>query len=313
MKIIIDCDPGVDDLQAIMLALAAEHVEVIAITTVGGNTIVDQTYINTKKILENCSRTDIPVFKGCKINLMGYEPSTDSYFGSDGMCEMNLKYDEIMPEQQLNSAQALLHYVEKYPSEIHLVAIGPLTNLAVAYLNDSSFPQKLASLHVMGGDRSEKTVNNVTPYAEFNCYSDPAAWNLVMNNFKLGGNNKINVIDFKFCGENVLPLEFLNSYYNNPLAENNVNKKALLLKMTYSFMSKKFNSFGDVTADPFSMFVCIYPTYKFTGRTAAIEKIHMEGEMFGHTTFRYDDNGHLFLIDEIDFDSFCRIMLESIN
>ena len=70
-KIIIDCDAGVDDAQAILLALSAQDVEVIAITCVAGNTPIDKVCVNVLKVLELCNRTDIPVFKGAVGPLLG--------------------------------------------------------------------------------------------------------------------------------------------------------------------------------------------------------------------------------------------------
>lgn len=70
-KIIIDCDAGIDDAQAILLALSAQDVEVIAITCVAGNTPIDKVCVNVLKVLELCNRTDIPVFKGASGPLLG--------------------------------------------------------------------------------------------------------------------------------------------------------------------------------------------------------------------------------------------------
>lgn len=70
-KIIIDCDAGIDDAQAILLALSAPAVEVIAITCVAGNTPIDKVCVNVLKVLELCNRTDIPVFKGASGPLLG--------------------------------------------------------------------------------------------------------------------------------------------------------------------------------------------------------------------------------------------------
>lgn len=70
-KLIIDCDAGIDDAQAILLALSAEDVEVVAITCVAGNTPIDKVCVNVLKVLELCDRTDIPVFKGATGPLLG--------------------------------------------------------------------------------------------------------------------------------------------------------------------------------------------------------------------------------------------------
>ena len=70
-KLIIDCDAGIDDAQAILLALSQDHVEVLAITCVAGNTPIDKVCVNVLKVLEMCDRTDIPVFKGATGPLLG--------------------------------------------------------------------------------------------------------------------------------------------------------------------------------------------------------------------------------------------------
>lgn len=212
IKIIIDCDPGVDDMEAILMAIASKNAEIIAITTVCGNSDSEQAYKNAINILSYCGINNIPVYKSTKCNLSGKEVCSDGFFGDDGLGNINLKNAEYKQEK-MSSNEALNYYANKYPNEIHLLAVGPLTNLAISYLTDNKFPQKLASLYIMGGDVSETTKDNMTPFAEFNTYSDIFAWKLVLEKFRLKNNQLIQLLDLTACQKHVMPYEFLDKLY----------------------------------------------------------------------------------------------------
>ncbi|XP_013384576.1 uncharacterized protein LOC106154681 [Lingula anatina] len=181
-KLIIDVDTGVDDAQAIMMALACPDVDVLAITCVNGNTMLDQVYINTLRVLKTCDRMDIPVYKGTYKSLIGHDLSSEGqrYHGSDGLgdCpEAEPPYPNLI--QTEHASIALLKLVNKYPGEITLVTLAPLTNIAVALRLEHNFTKKLKELFIMGGNI--EGVGNVTTSAEFNFCTDPEAANVVLN------------------------------------------------------------------------------------------------------------------------------------
>lgn len=184
-KIIIDVDTGVDDAQAIMLALSRSDIEVLAITCVAGNVHVniDQVCLNTLKVLKVCKRLDIPVYKGAAGALTsdGSSGGRSLGHGSDGLGDTDLQVDVdlslIKPD---DAATALTGLVHKHPGEITLVALAPLTNIAQAMKLDSDFGKKLKNVTIMGGNIEGKGSTNYV-CAEYNFGSDTEAAQFVLN------------------------------------------------------------------------------------------------------------------------------------
>ena len=176
-KIIIDTDPGVDDAHAILLALAHPGVRVEAITTVNGNVSLEKTTANALKILDVAGK-DIPVFAGCAAPLINTPAHASFVHGTDGLGDCNLPASRRKVEKD-HAANALVRLANEHPGEITLVAIGPLTNLAVALRLDPDLPGKFNKLVIMGGAHHGRgNTANVT--AEFNFFTDPEAAAMVL-------------------------------------------------------------------------------------------------------------------------------------
>ncbi|KAK3590505.1 hypothetical protein CHS0354_037552 [Potamilus streckersoni] len=178
---IIDTDAGVDDANAILMALSYPDVEVVGITTVSGNILVKQVTVNVLRVLKVANRTDIPVYYGCEEPLLGVRKSNGiHYHGTDGLGDvpdsstldkMNLK-DE-------HAVQALLRMSRQFEGELTLVCLGPLTNIAVALRIDPCFGTRLKNCFIMGGNHQGR--GNVTVSAEFNFNYDPEAAFIVLS------------------------------------------------------------------------------------------------------------------------------------
>ncbi|XP_041368237.1 probable uridine nucleosidase 2 [Gigantopelta aegis] len=178
---VIDTDAGVDDAHAILMALAAPRVDVIGLTTVTGNTSAAQVAKNLLRLLRVVDRLDIPIYRGCEVVLMGGKKNPDyNYHGIDGFGDVpdpNPPDESIIKTQ--HGVQALLHLSRVHPGEITLVALGPLTNIAMAIRLDPDFGKRLKSCYVMGGNY--RGIGNITPTAEFNFYMDPEAAHIVLS------------------------------------------------------------------------------------------------------------------------------------
>jgi purine nucleosidase len=170
-KIIIDTDCGVDDAASMLLAFASPLAEVIALTTVHGNTSAANATANCLKVLDLVGR-DIPVYPGCASPLVA-EPHYAAYVhGEDGLGDAGIPVSQRQPRKK-HAAQALVDLANEHPGQIDLIAIGPLTNLAVAQQLDPELSSKFASLTIMGGAVYAKGNINIT--AEFNIYVDAEA------------------------------------------------------------------------------------------------------------------------------------------
>jgi len=182
-RIIIDTDPGVDDAHAIMLAFAHPGVRVEAITTVAGNVGLDRTTANACTILDalGIPLGQTPIFAGCDRALVGSDSRAAHVHGDDGLGNSHYP-PSPRPVEKEHAALALIRMATQSPGEISLVAIGPLTNVALATRLDPSLPQKFKRLVVMGG-AIRGTGNMPNPSTEFNIYTDPEAAAIVFQSW----------------------------------------------------------------------------------------------------------------------------------
>jgi purine nucleosidase len=179
MKLIIDTDPGVDDAHALMAALAYPGAEVGAITTVMGNVPLTSTTQNACRILDAMDM-DVPVYAGCACALLQTASWATEFHGADGLGDADVPTSGRRVEPD-HAVHAILRMVNQQPGEWTLLAIGPLTNLALATRLDPAFPEKVAQLVVMGG--AIRGLGNKTPSAEFNIYADPEAAAIVLGSW----------------------------------------------------------------------------------------------------------------------------------
>lgn len=177
-RFIIDTDPGVDDAHAILLTLAHPDVQVEAITTVNGNVDLDLTTANALKILDMAGR-DVPVYRGCDRPLINRPESAAYVHGADGLGDCGIPESKKQVQSE-HAVRALVRLANENPGEFTLVAIGPLTNLAVALSLDPDLPMKFKQLVIMGGAIYSKG-NTESVTAEFNIQSDPEAAHIVFS------------------------------------------------------------------------------------------------------------------------------------
>ena len=171
-RIIIDTDPGIDDAAAIFLALASPELSVEAVTTVFGNGTVEACTRNALILLETAGRSDIPVYPGAGKPLLR-EPTIGSHVhGGDALGDAGVP-DPKGQAQQKHAAWALVERVMASPGEITLMALGPLTNVALALSIEPRMAQALRELILMGG--AVLTYGNVSEVASANLYNDPEA------------------------------------------------------------------------------------------------------------------------------------------
>ncbi|MDR4478772.1 MAG: nucleoside hydrolase [Nitrospira sp.] len=182
-KVIIDTDPGVDDALAILLALASPELEVVGLTTVCGNVPVGQATKNLFRIL-NLAKTPpgLLVGQGAARPLEEDLVTAEQVHGNDGLGELDSvltdegtpRYPQVRLPSVLSTAQDVWNEcVRRYPDEVTLITLGPLTNVALALKVNPLTVQKFRSVIVMGGALG--VPGNIAPAAEFNMYVDPHA------------------------------------------------------------------------------------------------------------------------------------------
>ncbi|MDB5666514.1 nucleoside hydrolase [Cypionkella sp.] len=181
-KIIIDTDPGQDDAFAILLALGSpEDLEVLGIVAVAGNVPLALTQKNSRMICELAGRSDVKVYAGCDRPLKRKLVTAEHVHGKTGLDGPVLP-DPVMPLQAQHGVDFIIETLRREPSgTVTLCPLGPLTNVAQAFLQAPDVVGRVQEIVLMGGAYFE--VGNITPAAEFNIYVDPEAAEIV---FKSG-------------------------------------------------------------------------------------------------------------------------------
>lgn len=178
LPLIIDCDPGVDDAVALLLALAApEALDVLAITTVAGNVGGALTARNACLVRELAGRPEVPVFAGLDRPLVRAPVAADHFHGESGLGDLPVRAPARGPE----TAGAVDHLVQTLRSrpagDVTLAVTGPMTNLAAAMREAPDIVARIRQVVAMGGARREG--GNITASAEYNIHADPHAAEIV--------------------------------------------------------------------------------------------------------------------------------------
>jgi pyrimidine-specific ribonucleoside hydrolase len=174
-RVIIDTDPGVDDALALLLAMRSPELKIEAITPVAGNVPLELTLPNALRMVEIAGRTDIPVAAGARAPLARRLVTAAYAHGENGLGGAVFPEPKIKPVAQ-PAAELIRQIVRKYPGEVTLIPVGPLTNIATALNLDAELANLVRGIVLMGGSLSG---GNITPAAEFNIYVDPEAARIV--------------------------------------------------------------------------------------------------------------------------------------
>ena len=172
-SLIIDCDPGVDDAVALFLAFAAPELELLAVTTVGGNVPAALTQRNARIIRQIAGREDVPVFGGAERPLKRPPAGASEFHGVEGLGDLE-PFEPTGIVGDGPAANAIVDLVMSRPEgSVAIAILGPMTNLALAMRRERRLAKRLGPVVIMGGARSEG--GNVTASAEFNIWADPDA------------------------------------------------------------------------------------------------------------------------------------------
>merc|ERR1712136_284958 len=273
-KILLDCDTGADDAVALMMLLKATNIATcVGITCVQGNTSLDNVVMNNLRVLKLFNRiNDVPLYRGCNspiITTHKKNESAENVHGNDGMGNQPehppaVNNDLLTHVQTDHAVQAIINLSKKYEGELKLVAVGPLTNVAMAVKLDPELPSRLKALYIMGGSRHCK--GNITPTAEFNFYFDPEAAYITLHAFS--GKCPVHVIDWDYCKDNPLPEPWVEDWLSNPesiIPGEKVNPgKQSFLKMVLQDVRKFYRLYFENSllsiCDAYAMAVALDPS-----------------------------------------------------
>jgi purine nucleosidase len=171
-KLILDCDPGIDDALAIMLTLGSDELELLGITTVAGNISVAQTTINAQRVCAAAGVPDVVVAAGCETPLIAHSISGAHIHGESGLGRVRWPVLDGHLHDQHAIDFLISTVLDHAPGEVAIVATGPLTNVALALRREPRLAGRVAEVVLMAGST---TRGNITPAAEFNAFADPEA------------------------------------------------------------------------------------------------------------------------------------------
>lgn len=166
-----DVDPGCDDAVMLALALGHEAIDVVGLSTVAGNSTIENTTRNALAILELADRGSVPVARGCGRPLVGDLTTAEWVHGERGI---RGDLPASIPDPiETHGAEYLVEQARTYGEDLTVAAVGPQTNLAVALAIEPDLPELVGDIYLMGG--AALTVGNTTPMAEANVYNDAEA------------------------------------------------------------------------------------------------------------------------------------------
>lgn len=182
-KVILDCDPGMDDSMAIVMAAKAPQLELLAVTTVSGNYPVEVTSVNARKVLEMLGRQDIPAAKGMAHPMVRPAPPDPFTHGSDGQAE-NFLPDPSMPLAEEHAVDLMIRLIQENPGEVTVLCTGPMSNLAMALVKEPELAGQIAGVVAISGmfglnQYAFQNATGDTPQSEWNVYVDPEAAKIV--------------------------------------------------------------------------------------------------------------------------------------
>ncbi len=297
-NIIIDCDPGIDDSLAIMLALSSKEINVVGITIVCGNTPVQLGFENAKKILKQMNRLDVPIYIGENEPLKKtYTDALDTH-GADGLGESFLP-DVCGYEQTKTAIEFMAETLKKIPCSV--IAIGPLTNLAKLIAYDEGAFNQIEQLISMGGNY--RSHGNCSPVAEYNYWEDPEAANIVyehMTKIK----KQIHMVGLDVTRKIVLTPNLL--AYMNRLDANVGSFIQKITKFYFDFHWKQEHLIGCVINDPLAIAYCIDPSIcsGFSAYTTVETKGITRGQTVVDAYRFYQQKPNAFVLTEVDHKKF---------
>eukprot|EP01041_Mallomonas_annulata_P001565 gene1565-3026_t len=217
-NIIIDCDPGLDDAVALLLAFASPELNILGITATAGNVSVRKTQYNARRLCEVADKSDLKVFAGCPRSILRRYSARDNRNPEEDFLtpmnanvmpgdivsspkQSNTRYNvttsvstldihgncglrgsnlppPTMPLQEEHAVNFIINAIHLHPNDITLVCTGPLTNLATAIIMSPNISTKISKIVLMGGSMG---MGNITPAAEYNFYADPEAARIIFS------------------------------------------------------------------------------------------------------------------------------------
>ncbi len=297
-RILIDCDPGLDDAVALLAACQSPLLDVVAITTVAGNVGGAQTAQNGRIIRTLADSEDIPVHAGAPRPILRDPVTAEDFHGTTGLGGLDVP-EPSAPLSPTHAVNALIEHCRAAKSDpLTLVMTGPMTNMALALTMAPDIMEGISEIVLMGG--ADREGGNITPFAEFNIYADPHAAAAVFG-----------------CG---LPIRCLSLDVTHTLRTTkdrlsqvravDTSQADYAAAFLEASCKLEFSAKGRRDAplhDPSTVIALAYP-HLFEGRRAHVSVVTQEGEQFGRTIPHFADDGPVLWYDKADVEGVFKVL-----
>ena len=301
IPVIIDCDPGVDDSAALLLACQIPELDIRAVTTVAGNVGVDKTTANAKRVRKMIG-ADFPIYQGAEKPMFRDLVTASDFHGEDGFGGVELPIpDDVLSEEK--AWDAMYRIAKECDGELVIIAVAPMTNIGLALAKYKDFPNLVKKFVIMGG---AAVGGNITPAAEFNIYVDPEAADML---FCCG-------VPVHMCG-----LDVTMKCYTTPEELETISGfgslQAKLFRDVLQKSMKKYMELGKMGValhDPVAVLYTVYPEM-FTAQKAGV-RVETKGvKTLGKTvTDLYSDKQfdeqNTFVVIDVDRETFINKVYE---
>jgi purine nucleosidase len=302
IPLLVDCDPGLDDALALLLALASPEVEVLGVTAVAGNQTIEKTTTNALKVLELAGRSDIPVAAGAARPLVGELVVAADAHGETGLDGPSLLEPTAAPVEA-RGVDFLADRLLGADEAVTLLALGPLTNIALLLALRAEAVARVDRLVLMGGAIGP---GNMTPAAEFNIWTDPEAAHRVFTS----DIPQITMIGLDVTNRAVLTREHAETLRGNGAVADAV---AAMLDFYLGFYLTAYEHGGAPIHDALAMAYVLNPALVQTVRRPV--EIELTGPSRGRTLVdmrrrRELPPGNARVAVDVDLDGFRKLLLD---
>ncbi|MFQ9696049.1 MAG: nucleoside hydrolase [Zhenhengia sp.] len=298
--LIIDCDPGHDDATAIFMALAhSDQYNLRAVTTVCGNNTLEKITKNAHYIL-SVVKSEVEVAKGPETPLINEPIISAEFHGDSGMDGPTLEVETTSKDSDKSAVELMADILRDAKEKVTILALGPLTNVALLIKAYPQYLHKIERISLMGGGICH---GNITPYAEFNIYVDPEAAQIV---FSSG-------LPIVMCGLDVTEqVEILKEDYEYLRKHSDAGRVFAELMDFYIKGSPAFGATGCVMHDPCAMAYLIDESL-FEGKQARVH-VDLVGETRGRTVADYESHeANTFVILKAKSNEVANVILKAIE
>lgn len=269
---IIDTDPGLDDAHALAMATRALPHDRLMVTTVAGNVPLDAVTDNAAWLLGELAPS-VPLHRGAALPLVGAHVDAAHIHGADGLGGFPRPASRVAPRAQ-HAAVAIVEAARSHPRDVHIVALGPLTNVAIALALEPALPDLVASVTIMGGSPAQH--GNASLNAEYNIYADAHAAEAVFSRMK-----RISLLTWDASLATRFSAAELDAFWSGDSAEARVLRALSAHRFASDPGYAASADFG--RADPLAMAVALRPECVATARTHRVHVVHDGGLAHGVT------------------------------